>query len=82
MEEACGVICLVKKMNLPNVSNILVLRFPKYQETKDTGKWEQFWRRVLRIDVGWDNCFALMKPARGYELCLSVGLLLRGVPIR
>ena len=52
------------------------------QETQDKGQLEPFWRKMLRIDVCGDDCFALMKPARGYELRLSVGLLLRGMPIR
>jgi hypothetical protein len=38
--------------------------------------------KVLRIDVGGDDCFALMKPDLGYEPDLSVGLLLQGMPIR
>jgi len=51
-------------------------------ETEDTGHLEPFWRKVLRIDVGGDDCFALMKPDLGYESDLSVGLLLQGMPIR
>jgi len=30
------------------------------QETQDTSQWEPSWRKVLRIDVGGDDCFALI----------------------